>query len=88
MKDIEMVKNYPVYKGVALEKAELQELNYIFKDVVKGMIKSVKPFMEAIQELTKSLSDWGNTIFGTKYQTEKYIQQNSPEHWLKWKYGS
>lgn len=82
MDKIEFKSNYPVYKGVALEDAELVEIGDALKLVISNIRQSFQRLMESVLEACRNI--WG--LFGIKYRTESIIGILAPEHWLKWKY--
>lgn len=88
IEDVVFVHNWFVYKEVAFEDAELQELGDVLSDVFKSIQKacewsynSLKPFRDSIIKLEEQLT-------GTpKYKTEGFIILHTRRHYLKNKYG-
>ena len=82
MNDLSFQNNYPCYKGLPLEDAELVEIGDALKLVISNIRQSFQRLMESVLEACRNI--WG--LFGIKYRTESIIGILAPEHWLKWKY--
>lgn len=84
--DFENKNGWPLYKGVAVEKAELQEMQDWIKESVSKFECYFNSMITAIKFTIDSLSKFGE-YFRPKYRTEEFIQHEAPEFWFKSKFG-
>lgn len=81
LESVKLENNWLVYKGVALEDAEIKELTDVCVDMYNKVSGTLYSFALAVNECAKNISK-GFSVFAPRFKTESIIMKYAPEYWL------